>query len=347
MEKEMLKDRVRGSLMSGAIGDALGYPVEFIYSYKNIQKKYGARGITRLDVTNGWRQSDADKGKAWVSDDTQMTLFTACGLVNARNAGGELLTGIRDAYVEWYYTQIGGKAKRRLCWISSIPELNQGRAPGTTCMSALESIASGKEPMNNSKGCGGVMRIAPIPLYGALHGIDIKVTDKLAADSAALTHLNPLGYVPAALLSHVISRLALDEQPTKAALKGYVDEGVAQCRDLFADNASAIDEFAQLVDKALRLADCSLADVDAIEEIGEGWVGDEAVAIALYCAVKHFDSFEDALIAAVNHKGDSDSTGAITGNALGAAVGYAALPQHFKDDVELHDVILRVADELV
>ena len=56
--------------------------------------------------------------------------------------------------------------------------------------------------------------------------------------------------------------------------------------------------------------------------------------------------FEEAMIAAVNHGGDSDSTGAVTGNILGAAIGYEAIPQFFKDDLELHDVILHMADDL-
>ena len=52
------------------------------------------------------------------------------------------------------------------------------------------------------------------------------------------------------------------------------------------------------------------------------------------------------MIAAVNHGGDSDSTGAVTGNILGAAIGYDAIPQFFKDDLELHDVILHMAYDL-
>ena len=52
------------------------------------------------------------------------------------------------------------------------------------------------------------------------------------------------------------------------------------------------------------------------------------------------------MIAAVNHGGDSDSTGAVTGNILGAAIGYEAIPQFFRDDLELHDVILHIADDI-
>ena len=78
------KDRIRGSLIAGAIGDALGYPVEFIYDYRTIQKKYGEKGITRYDTRHWWKDEREQDGKAWVSDDTQMTLFTACGLLNAQ-----------------------------------------------------------------------------------------------------------------------------------------------------------------------------------------------------------------------------------------------------------------------
>jgi ADP-ribosylglycohydrolase len=102
----------------------------------------------------------------------------------------------------------------------------------------------------------------------------------------------------------------------------------------------------ELADKAIALADNDKPNVTNIESIGGGWTGEEALAIALYCAVRHFDNFEEALIAAVNHAGDSDSTGAITGNILGAAIGYEAIPQFFLDDLELHDVILHMADDL-
>ena len=93
----------------------------------------------------------------------------------------------------------------------------------------------------------------------------------------------------------------------------------------------------------------SQADVDdneAIHALGEGWVGDEALAIALYCALKHSHNFDRAIIAAVNHKGDSDSTGAITGNILGAYLGLGKIPQKYTDKLELKDVIFEIADDL-
>ena len=169
-----LQDRIRGSLIGGAIGDALGYPVEFIYSFEGIQGRYGERGITRLDTKQFWLDDEEQSGKAVVSDDTQMTLFTANGILNAKRQKIGMKYGICLAYIEWYLTQIGKKSgKYKDCWIGSLPELNKRRAPGNTCMTSLNDIYRGKDPINNSKGCGGVMRIAPIPLYAAVDNLSL------------------------------------------------------------------------------------------------------------------------------------------------------------------------------
>ena len=93
-----LQDRIRGSLIGGAIGDALGYPVEF-RSLQEIKKKYGEAGITRYEVVND--------GIAHFSDDTQMTLFTANGYLFGetrlcmRGIAGNATNYIQQSYIEW------------------------------------------------------------------------------------------------------------------------------------------------------------------------------------------------------------------------------------------------------
>jgi ADP-ribosylglycohydrolase len=341
-----LKDRIRGSLIGGAIGDALGYPVEFIYSFEGIQARYGEKGITRLDTHQHWLEEE-QTGKAVFSDDTQMTLYTVNGLLNARRQNVSFKYGICRAYIEWYLTQIGKKSgKYHDCWISDVPALNARRAPGNTCMTALDAIYRGKEPQNNSKGCGGVMRIAPIPLYGAEKGMSIEEVDLLAGEAAELTHLHPLGFIPAALMAHIIYRLALDDQPSREGLIQYIREGMDWMKKLYPQYPVDLRTFEDLIERAIMLSYVEDPDVHNIELMGGGWVGDEALAIAFYCALKHFDNFEEAMIAAVNHAGDSDSTGAVIGNILGAAIGYEAIPQFFKDDLEMHDLILHMADDL-
>ncbi|WP_195669771.1 ADP-ribosylglycohydrolase family protein [Bacteroides intestinalis] len=350
MDEKTQKDRIRGSLIGGAIGDALGYPVEFIDSYTGIQRRYGDAGITRLDVKQWWKNEDNSTGKAWISDDTQMTLFTACGILNAKEKGSAPIPSICEAYIEWYYTQSGRRSKRfNECWIGDIPELNQRRAPGNTCLTALSDIIAGRNSHNNSKGCGGVMRIAPIPLYGVAQRriSDIDSLDRLAADAAKLTHQHPLGFIPAAFTAHIIYRLATDENPEKETFKEYIREGLESTQRMFSNHAEEVEKFVSLVKKAILLSDISTDDVRTIEdELGGGWVAEETVSIAIYCALTHFENFEKAMIAAVNHAGDSDSTGAVAGNLLGAATGYDAIPQFYKDDLELHDVILHIADDL-
>lgn len=76
-------------------------------------------------------------------------------------------------------------------------------------------------------------------------------------------------------------------------------------------------ECTRSLQQALELSRSSLSDVEAISQLGKGWVGEEALGISTYCALKHQEDFRGAVVAAVNHKGDSDSTGAITGNILG------------------------------
>ncbi len=102
----------------------------------------------------------------------------------------------------------------------------------------------------------------------------------------------------------------------------------------------------EIINKAVLLSENDADDLDNIHALGEGWVAEETMAIAIYCALKYQNDFSRAIIAAVNHGGDSDSTGAVTGNILGAMVGYEAIDEKWKKNLELHDVILEMADDL-
>lgn len=342
-----LQDRIRGSMVGGAVGDALGYPVEFFHSFQEIQDKYGERGITRLDTDQFWLDEEEKSDKAVISDDTQMTLFTANGLLNAARQNKEPKYAICEAYLEWFLCQTGKRSNKfKECWIAKIPELNVRRAPGHTCMSALFSIYRGQEPVNFSKGDGGVMRVAPIPLYAAVHSMPIEYADRLAGDAAEITHLHPLGFIPAALDAHIIYRLALDEHPTRESMESYYREGIEAMKKLYPQYRADVDTMENLTELAILRSYNKQPSVFDVQKFGGGWTGEEALAIAMYCALRYLDNFEEAMIAAVNHAGDTDSTGAITGNILGAALGYEAIPQFYKDDLELHDLILHMADDL-
>ena len=331
MDKQQLQNKIRGSITGGAIGDALGYPIEFVYSFNDICARYGKEGITDFDMSYPWLESE--EKKALFSDDTQMTLYTAEGLLEAERNGKPIAPTVCNAYLAWYAHQAGRKVKISYqSKLSEIEELNQNRAPGNTCLSALAAIHAGKEPQNASKGCGGIMRVAPVGLYGAAHDWSPADTARLAGELAELTHLHPLSTYSSAVLAVIVQLCASSEDAVdKEMFKGIVDKSLKIVSDVYGADAAAMDEFRKIVGNAMSLEDDPQSDWQIIEDrIGEGWVAEETLAIALFSTLRHVDDFSGCLISAVNHGGDSDSTGAVAGNIIGAILGDDAIPGKFK-----------------
>lgn len=329
---------ILGCIVGGAIGDALGYAIEFV-DEESIFSKYGELGIQELELA---------KGKAIVSDDTQMTLFTANALLLTKNKKDytDFIIQVFDSYKEWLSTQTGKKLKKQKTWIYDIPELHVKRAPGHTCISALMSGKMGciDEPINNSKGCGGVMRVAPIGLFYSPGELDIRNIDMRAAQAAALTHGHPLGYLPAAGLAHILNKICYDSEVT---LLEAVTDMIETVYEIFKNDClQYASDFKVLMEKAVDLSKEKMEDLDAIHMLGEGWVAEETLAIAVYCALKYPDDFKKAVTASVNHKGDSDSTGAITGNIMGAYLGADRIPDDYIANIEMLDVINKISEEL-
>jgi ADP-ribosylglycohydrolase len=323
--------RFRGCLLGGAVGDALGAPVEFM-SLEEIQRRFGPRGVT--DLTDG----------AWpagsITDDTQLTLFTAEGLLRAQVRGA--LKGIvhppsvvDHAYARWLHTQGERSQRWRYSydgWLIELPELNNRRAPGRTCLSALSAERAGtiEQPLNNSKGCGGVMRIAPV---GLLAPRDQAFS--LGAEVAALTHGHPSGYLAAGFRASVV-----------AAIRGGEDLHAAlDAATVELERYDGGEETASAISTARRLARAGNGAPEEVERLGAGWVAEEALAIALY-AVLATDSFADAVVLAANHGGDSDSTAAIAGSLAATIYGEQAIPSQWLELLELRDQIAQVAEDL-
>lgn len=362
-KKHRVQDSIRGCLMAGAAGDALGYTVEF-WSKHQICNHYGPQGITQFELD--------PNGKALISDDTQMTLFTANGLLmgitrcNMRGVGAELGYYSKEAYLDWYYTQTGKKRPDdfHVTWLRDLPELAHRRAPGNTCMSACESMLNLEHSNNTSKGCGGIMRVAPMGLVEAslaeALGRPFHSDAHLARQGAIIaqmTHLHPLGYYPAALLTLLIAKLVpLTPEEAKRDMDAIVEHSLEVLMTLDeGEHEDAKKELVDLTHKAMSMAHSSISDSDALRGLGEGWVADEAWAVSLFCALRHIDSIHDAIVTAVNHDGDSDSTGSITGNITGAIYGYEAIQKEqlfcpdgktFEQTIELSDIILALADDI-
>ena len=336
-------NRIKVCLVGGAVGDALGYAVEFS-TLSEIIRKFGESGIKRYEL---------DGGLARISDDTQMALFTANALLfgetrgQMRGIGAGPAGYFTEAYLDWYETQTEKYPLRdyHSSWLVNFREFFSRRAPGGTCMSALQAGGRGtvERPVNNSKGCGGVMRVAPIGVYfaGKAHWEQEKV-DMAGAKAAAVTHGHELGYIPSAALVHIVCQLASAEKPDVFAA---VLSSMEAMPKLFPE-AGFMRYYLDLMDKAIDLSQKDVDDRNAIRQLGEGWVAEETLAIAVYCAIKHADSFEDAIVASVNHDGDSDSTGAVTGNILGTALGYTSIPDHYLEKLELRDIIEEISEDL-
>src|SRR3990167_4825674 len=157
-------ERIKGCLLGGAVGDALGAPVEFL-EWPAIEAKFGPQGI--VDFAPAFGITGA------ITDDTQMMLFTAEGLLRAYVRGSSrgichVPSIIHDALLRWLMTQDYPTAMpvSRDGWLIEQPELWSRRAPGTTCLGALKASSRlGAVAENNSKGCGAVMRVAPCAFF--------------------------------------------------------------------------------------------------------------------------------------------------------------------------------------
>ncbi|MFI5684245.1 ADP-ribosylglycohydrolase family protein [Streptomyces sp. NPDC051636] len=343
--------RVRGCLLGGALGDALGYPVEFS-SLGAIRAAHGPRGVTGPIP-------DAAGVTGRISDDTQMTLFTVEGIRQAVER--ERLKGIGDgwprllrrAYQRWLETQLrpgpevgeltqatGGSYDGPRGGLINEPWLYARRAPGNACLSGLAqdflpepwSELGPPGPVNpDSKGCGAVMRSAPF----GLARVDADSAFGLAARCAQMTHGHPTGYYAAGALAAIVSHIVAGDS---------VEGAVLRTLRLLARHPGHEETTAALT-QALDLAADGQGTPEMLEKLGAGWIAEEALAIGVYSALATH-RVEDALLLAVNHSGDSDSTGSICGNILGARHGDHGLPHTWLEQVEGRARIGALADDL-
>lgn len=340
-----LRSRFLGCFLGGAIGDALGGPIEFL-SLDEIRRRWPPGGPASYVPMNG--------RKGVITDDTQMTLWTAEGLIRADNRfasrGIAHAPGVVwGAYRRWLRTQEpsrrlrDGHTEEHDGWLLSRPEVFDIQAPGNTCLSALRGgVPGGIKPedypsssthsewgaLNDSKGCGGVMRVAPV-------GLVASDPFTLAAEIAALTHSHPTGYLAAGALARIVNEI----------IRGRSIGDAVHRAEPELQEWPRHDEVLSALRESTRLAaQTREATPEAVESLGTGWVAEEALAIAVYCALTA-DDVRSALALAASHSGDSDSTAAITGNILGAARGVEALPDDLLADLELRTLIEEVAND--
>lgn len=313
-------DQLAGCLLGGALGDALGYPVEF------------------EKVSQMSQDHDFDKivDKLIVSDDTQMTLFTA----NALLLDGNLRINTWNCYQDWLETQFKqGKSElshRPISWLMEYPEMYASREPGRTCLMTLMRGIPGdlNEPINQSKGCGALMRVAPLAF------IDREDLYLVAIENSALTHGHQMSHIASAAL---------------VSLLRYISEGETLCdsvslmrqdiKRIFMGSLE-VKVFDDLLQQAILASEKDFDDMEIISRLGDGWVAEETLAIALYCSLKYSNDLKKALRVAVFHDGDSDSTGSVTGQILGTLLGAKKLPQEEIKRLDLLEPLMKMIERL-
>ena len=259
---------------------------------------------------------------ALFTDDTQMTLAIAEALIEA---GDRDLEGFMNAV-----------SRRFVEWLRN-PE--SYRAPGASCLYGASQLARGvpwrEAGKLDSKGCGAAMRVAPI---GYLYQHDLPRLREVAAATALPTHRHPAAELGAVAGAYLV-KLALDRVSPGDFLECLKDETLGLVTDF--------DQAFRRLEQALEMSDPEAA----MRHIGEGWVAEEAVLVALYCFLQHPQDYLAAIRLAANTSGDSDSLACITGGISGAYLGEQALPPAWPARIEktayLAEVARRLAEKKV
>jgi ADP-ribosylglycohydrolase len=337
MNPKISISKYQACLLGGAIGDALGAPAEFL-SAKQIQTKYGHRGITSY--------VEFSDGKGVFTDDTQMTLFTAEGLLRfgqgQKGISGNLNATAYDAYQRWLFTQdqpFSPDQAKNNGWLMKESDLYRRRAPGTTCLVSLRSNKPGTilEPINNSKGCGAVMRMAPV---GLLNFGKAEEAFKIGCDLSALTHGHPSGYLSGGFLAALIADLA-----TGVSLNTAIQHAIDILKS-WKEHEETLNAVQGAVEMFNNTKKSKTISAEILEQLGSGWVAEEALSISLFSSLYYEKDFKKGLILSVNHSGDSDSTGAITGNILGLINGMESIPEKWLSNLNSHNIVMEIAGDL-
>ena len=299
-----MQEQFRGAILGLAIGDALGWPTEFL-KLPQIKAKYGPQGITELPPR-----------PALFTDDTQMSLAIAHALLEAGHQDLDtLMTHVTEHFVAWLIS----------------PENN--KAPGNACLEGTRKLQRGidwrRSGSIHSKGCGSAMRSAPIGLY--YHRDPARLREVAIATGVA-THNHPTANAGSVATAYLV-KLALDRVPPADMLGHLLDF----CGDLSPEFNAALKKVPVVMGREPEAA---------MAELGEGWVAEEAIALALYCFLCSPDNYPATVRRAANSNGDSDSIACIAGAISGARNGLSAIPSDWVEHIEKSDHLLSVADRL-
>lgn len=292
-----IQDRYRGALIGLACGDAVGTTVEF-------QPRGSFPPLT--DMVGGG-PFDLQPGE-W-TDDTSMALCLAHSLLHV---GGFDPVDQMNRYCNWY----------NWGYMSSTGECFD---IGNTTAQALRSYLDDRNPFAgstdaSSAGNGGLMRLAPVPMY---YAEDEMAVFRHAGESTRTTH----GAQEAIECSRLFG-LQLH-----AALKGGSKEAILSIG--YPEPLSA---------RVAAIASWDFLNKPVGQIKGSGYCV-QSLEAALWC-FWHATSFKDAVLQAANLGDDADTTATICGQLAGAYYGVDDIPREWIEKLAMHGEILGLADRL-
>jgi ADP-ribosylglycohydrolase len=362
-----INDRIRGAFLLCACGDALGAPVEHLRTLDSIRAAHGHGhgGIQDIiayhTVFDGGRFRPAGS----ITDDTAMTMTVAAAIGVAATSGNprrDLPALLWQGFINWGQHQDGGgdmakKIDKNILWPDAVRAFWHDTGAGRGTIAALlqdkpGSVAApqqfdmtlrGQRVTSPNRGCGGMMRAGPLGLLP----LSPEEIFEIACESAAITNGDPAAYCASgavALYTHFALGVSQDNADivtqTQAVLSKYAHKepyaaGVAACL--------------RVIDIAARAGTCVKAEeIDALPAVCGFKNPFTALPVLaqVTSAVLQAPVASDvrrAMILAVNHCGDSDSVGAITGHILGARHGISAVPQDWVRCLPLADDVQEMA----
>lgn len=309
----------------------MGYPTEFL-SLPEIKKRYGPDGV-----------QDLSGNPALHSDDTQTSMAVARALIE----GGQ------DGVENWMQALV----REFLLWLRS-PE--NDRAPGNTTIKGCQQLEAGvswtESGLVGSKGCGAIMRVAPIGLYYLGDPSELRIA---AWASALATHAHPTALVCAEVTAFCVSwaAAAIDPAEYRERIKALQRESQRAWEPVLGESwrragysspqdylsAGWVELLAEL-DKIPLALERNAADV--CEVLGGGWGSDEALACALACVLKFPQDYAAAVSRGANTGGDSDSIASIAGAISGAYLGHNAIPKDWRKRIEDRQALIELSKQL-
>lgn len=325
-------ERVRGAVLAGAVGGAIGSQVES-KTLAEIRSQFGENGVGGM--------SALEEPAGSIGDDTQLTIFTLEALVRgfqqwADEARCPRIDAALCAYWRWLHTQ--GEAPKGIPteayldgWLVHEPVLTVRRSPSFWCLTALSSGRKGTpaSPINHSS------RVGPLGRVGVL-GLVLDDPLYVAMENASLTHGHPDVMWSAGALALIVRAVTDGEQITDAVEATIATLGHEPDARIVAESMW----------RALDLAQLGPASPETLEQLGSGWVAHEALAYAVCCAVAAPDGIS-ALQAATNHSGPSGTVASACGHIVGAGLGTDWIPRAWIHALDAREIIETLLEDVV